>query len=286
MAYSRLYQRYNDIDVFVEDSTYNGVYEKIINRILAGKGKVVRVTPLGPRLAVEEAARADVAGGVRPRLYIVDGDLDILAKGRVKKIPNLYRLKVYSVENLVIDVDSVKNYCRFSCPGIDEITCVNRCDIDLLFNEMDSHLIKYITALAIARRLDLDGRVSAINPPSVGSVVAGRRVGPCKDLIRGRLKEIITEAISTRGLQNYRKAKGIVLRNLARRGGGAVALAPGKLFALPYVNERVGLAGGLTLPQKAMVSYLAERAPLQNDRGFRSALKRAVKGKPPPNPIP
>jgi hypothetical protein len=67
------------------------------------------------------------------------------------------------------------------------------------------------------------------------------------------------------------------MNNLIRNKGGAKALAPGKAFALSYINARVDLAGGMTLPQKAIVSYLAEHANLQNDRGFRAILKRTAK---------
>jgi hypothetical protein len=173
-AYSRLYQKYNDIDIFVEDSTYTGVYEKIINRILSGKAKVARVTPLGPRNVVEEAARSDSGPHNRPRLYIVDGDLDILSRGKNDKVKNLYRLKVYSLENLLIDNEAIKKYCKFSCPGIDELTCSIKCDVDGLFEEMQKYLLSYIAALAIARRLDLNGGISSINPHSVSKFSSGR----------------------------------------------------------------------------------------------------------------
>nr|WP_246866306.1 DUF4435 domain-containing protein [Novosphingobium sp. SG720] len=278
LAYARLYQQYNDIDVFVEDSTYTGVYEKIINRILGGRAKVSRVTPLGPRAVVEATAKADTGPHHRPRLYIVDGDLDLLSRARSEKIKNLYRLNVYSLENLLIDIDAIKNYTRFSCPSLDEKTCNSRCDIDNLFRDMQNHLLPYIVALAIARRLSLDGRVSAINPPSVGHIVRGKKIGPSASLIRLRLREIVHAAILKSGREKYLIAKRIVIKNLRRKGQNVITFAPGKLFALAYVNERVGLAGGVTLPQKAMVSYLAEQASLQNDRGFRAVLKRTAKG--------
>lgn len=277
IAYSRLYQQYNDIDVFVEDSTYAGVYESIINRILAGRAKVTRVTPLGPKSEVEKFAREDRSVHIRPRLYIVDGDLDLISQGRKEKIENLYRLNVYSVENLVLDLDALKKYCRFSCPGVDEASCHARCDVDSLFREMEDNLVPYIVALAIARRLQLSNRVSAINPPSVSNVVGGKRVGPSKDLVRRRLREIIKEACDVHGLKKYRDAKRLVVSKVLRNKHTAISISPGKLFALSYLNERVANAGGMTLPQKAIVSYLAEHASLKIDNGLRAALARAAR---------
>lgn len=235
------------------------------------------MTPLGPRATVEAAAREDIGPHIRPRLYIVDGDLDLLARGRSERISNLYRLSVYSVENLLIDVDAIKKYCRFACPALDEQTCFQQCAVEDLFFDMQRHLPAYLSALAIARRLNLAGRVSAINPPSIGREVRGRRIGPCPNLIRSRLREIVQEAISTRGPAKYLQAKRVVRKNLKAKNANPATLAPGKLFTLAYVNERISLSGGMTLPQKAMVSYLAEHAHLQNDRGFRATLRRKAK---------
>ena len=55
-AYGVLYRAYNDIDIYVEDSIYLGVYERIVNRILGGKAKISKVIPLGPRNIVVAAS--------------------------------------------------------------------------------------------------------------------------------------------------------------------------------------------------------------------------------------
>ena len=64
MAVGRLMRPYNDLDIYVEDSSYIGVYERMINNALNGLGSVSRVIPLGPSERVIEAAKDDMAKAV------------------------------------------------------------------------------------------------------------------------------------------------------------------------------------------------------------------------------
>jgi hypothetical protein len=277
VAYARLFSAYNDIDVFVEDSSYVGLYEKLINRALAGKAKVTRVTPLGPRSVVETQAENDTGTHSRPRLYLVDGDLDVLAFARMKKIERLYRLKVYSVENLLFEVAAIEDYCSFASPSLHAGQCAAAVNANALAAELNNILLPYIVSLAVARRLRLRGSVFALNPPSVSKVVGSRLIGPCPTKVKQRVRAIITAIIHAKGHSQFRQAKEVVLRNLSRKRLDGVRAAPAKVFGLAYLNQRVEAAGGLTMNQKIIASYLAQHVRLENDMKFKAVIRRTAR---------
>jgi hypothetical protein len=277
VAYARLFSPYNDIDVFVEDSTYVGVYERLINKVLSGKAHVTRVTPLGPRSEVEQRARLDTGQNPRPRLYIVDGDLDLLAFGRQERIEKLYRLKVYSLENLLLEASALEDYCGFAAPSMQNGACAAAVNVAGLIDDINRILLPYIVSLAIARRLNLRGAVYAINPPSVALSVGGRVIGPCPVAVRARVAGVVQAIIRSVGLSKYRAAKAAVLTNLRRKRLDGMKAAPGKLFALPYLNHRVEAAGGMGVNQRMISSYLADKVMLRNDPQFAAVIRRAIR---------
>ncbi|WP_454796926.1 DUF4435 domain-containing protein [Novosphingobium lindaniclasticum] len=277
MGYARLFSAYNDIDVFVEDSTYVGVYERIINSVLAGKAKVTRVTPLGPRSEVERHAENDTGTHRRPRLYIVDGDLDLMAFSRQKKINRLHRLQVYSLENLLFEQHALEEYCRFASPGLANGACLSAVDVNGLVRELNETLLPYLVALAVARRLGLRGSVFALNAPSVARQINNRNIGPCRTKVRQRTREIISAIVSSCGRQKYKRERNLVWKNISRKSISGACAAPGKVFGLAYFNQRIGAAGGMELNQRAIASYLAQHCRLQNDQALASALRKAIR---------
>src|SRR5690242_18796316 len=75
---SFLFRRYNDIDIYVEDTANRNMYEVLFNRMLEGHAKVERIFQLGGREAVIASCKNDQQDTHRKRIYIVDGDFDYL----------------------------------------------------------------------------------------------------------------------------------------------------------------------------------------------------------------
>ena len=189
-AYARLYTFYNDVDIYVEDSTYVGVYERIANHAFGGRARVTKVIPLGKKSDVEAAAYADQGVGTRRRLYITDGDLDQLAFPRQKAAPHLYRLRVYSLENLVCEEASIEKLCIYSLPKLSSSAAVASVDLPITYDFSAEVLSGYIILLAIAKRFKLRKGVYAINPPSVSHQVNGKNVRADVAKIRQRLRAL------------------------------------------------------------------------------------------------
>lgn len=102
-----LFRPYNDIDIYVEDTTCRNMYEVLFERMLSGKARVVRVFQLGGREEVIRACKSDNADTDRPCLYIIDGDYDVVLGVPAPACQRLYRLNVYCSENLVLTETAV-----------------------------------------------------------------------------------------------------------------------------------------------------------------------------------
>ena len=277
LAIANLMAPYNDIDVYVEDVTYVGLYERIINRALRGRAKVQKVIPLGAKQDVLTAAFNDNEAGGRPRLYIVDGDLDLIANLRHRRAAHLHRLKVYSVENLLFEERALDAYCAFACPGMSAEQAARAIDLELILEELEQKASWYFVALAIARRLDLRDNAFSIDIKSIFALEDGKytRVDAVK--LKARLRAMVRRAQELSSPREYRAAKADILAGIARRSLKGIDYVAGKSM-LWYLNERAGHAKGQSLNQRIIASYLAEHCSLARDTALARRLRRVARG--------
>ena len=106
IAFSAFYRKYNDIDIYVEDITLIGLYERVFSRLLEGAAKITSVTPLGNRAAVILEAKRLRKDKTRKRFFLIDGDFHWLLEAK-PRIKNLYSLQCYCFENLAFNHHAV-----------------------------------------------------------------------------------------------------------------------------------------------------------------------------------
>ena len=112
-ALAFLFRRFNDIDIYVEDTVSRNMYEVLLQRILEGRAKVNRIFQVGNKTQVIDACTAD-QNDPRPRLYLIDGDLDLILGNPAPALNRLYSLQVYSAENLLWS-EAATNEIAFEC---------------------------------------------------------------------------------------------------------------------------------------------------------------------------
>lgn len=108
-ASSVLFEEFNDIDIYVEDSAhgYEKIFVELFSRVFEGRYKISKVFPLSGRDPVICKCRTSQGKFSRPSLYVVDGDLNLLGGGLNLKLDGLYQLPVYCMENILIDKDAI-----------------------------------------------------------------------------------------------------------------------------------------------------------------------------------
>ena len=68
----------NDVEIFVEDTANPNMWVKLLKKYLPSSIRLNSVTPLGGRKNVLDACKEDQAIDDRKKLYIIDGDLDLI----------------------------------------------------------------------------------------------------------------------------------------------------------------------------------------------------------------
>lgn len=98
---AKFFVKWNDFDVYVEDTAKhaNSIYTVFISRVASGNCKVDKVIPLGDRKKVIDAAESDSGSGGRRRIYLIDGDLDLIAGINPPTHSRLFAHRVYHLEN-------------------------------------------------------------------------------------------------------------------------------------------------------------------------------------------
>lgn len=145
---------YNDIEIFVEDKSSPNMHLLISRRILGDEVRLSSVNPLGGREAVVEACRLDQAVSPRKRLYLIDGDLDLIM-GRAKpKLKYLYRLKAYCVENLLLGQSAVEAVCLQSAPQLQPLQVRTALDFPSWMADLAKGLVPLFKAYGMIRAID------------------------------------------------------------------------------------------------------------------------------------
>lgn len=100
-AISKLFSPIQDIDIFVEDQGDEQFYTMLFKRAAPEGVTISRVVALGGCASVKSAARD--YNGLRPALFLIDGDFPWVRGEDPPSISRLYRLECYCVENLLLN---------------------------------------------------------------------------------------------------------------------------------------------------------------------------------------
>ena len=93
----------NTVDVFVEDSYDEEFYKVLVNRVFEKTGhEINKLIALGGKENVLEACKADQKKRDVKRVYIVDGDLELINDNNENGINYLFILDKYCIENYLI----------------------------------------------------------------------------------------------------------------------------------------------------------------------------------------
>ncbi|WP_309866901.1 DUF4435 domain-containing protein [Luteibacter sp. 1214] len=154
-AKAAMYRAFNDIDIFVEDDTKGT--RKLFARLLSGISpdnvRIDTVFPLGSRTVVEKKCAEDQAPGGRPRVYIIDGDIDLCLQRPASGLKRLYRLPRYCIENYLLDERAVAKVLAYESAEMDEAAVSLAIQFDAWMQENSLPLRRLFTAYATCHQL-------------------------------------------------------------------------------------------------------------------------------------
>jgi hypothetical protein len=105
-AISIFFKYKNDVDIFIEDSNDQEFYKSLFSSLLNGK-RINKVISCNCKTSLISACENDQTDRKRKRVYIVDGDLDLVLESNRNDLKYLHVLDRYCIENFLIEENGI-----------------------------------------------------------------------------------------------------------------------------------------------------------------------------------
>ncbi|NVO31486.1 DUF4435 domain-containing protein [Hymenobacter lapidiphilus] len=103
---SLFFKSQNDVDIFIEDSNNEEFYKTLFHRLLNNK-RIRKIISCKCKTELIKACENDQIDRKRKRIYVTDGDLDLIFDNNRKDLKHLHVLKRYCIENYLLDEEGI-----------------------------------------------------------------------------------------------------------------------------------------------------------------------------------
>jgi hypothetical protein len=274
-AVAKLYEPYNLLTVFVEDTSIPNVHINLINRALKGVGSIRSVTPLGGREKVLKEAASD--NNCR-NFYIVDGDLDLMF-GKRYRGKNLYSIMAYCIENLALFEVDVIDILRDYNPRLSPEEIALKLDFGAWEADIEKWLPKLFVIYAIIHNSNVGVCTSKYH---ISNLYDYKKGCICPRKMKTRYKAMLKCAIDKFGSREFLAIRRSIFDKLAKNKLTWRHYISGKSYLLPIFWQRCLKFGGFKGDEAVLLSRISRTCSLSLDAKYkaviRKAARRAMKG--------
>ncbi len=140
----------NDIDIYTEDEEKDKeFYKELFKRLLSNRIKINDITPLGCRSNVITRC-SNEPDNSRKKIFIIDGDIDIIHRKNIPSMKYLYVLDGYCIENFLFDRDSIVQFIYLHCAVKSRDAILRELDFENWTNKYAQYLVELFIQFAIA----------------------------------------------------------------------------------------------------------------------------------------
>ncbi|MCK4946327.1 MAG: DUF4435 domain-containing protein [Alphaproteobacteria bacterium] len=253
----------NDVEIFVEDTANPNMWVKLLKKYLPSYIRLNSVTSLGGRKNVLDACKKDQAIDDRKKLYIIDGDLDLIQGKRKPNLKHLYRLRAYCVENYLFDEQSILDIATNFDGGIDRESAQRKLEYSSWFADNDK-LIKPLFISYAASEFLLKKKIKTVS----FSITRLTKVHPNNDCLCPHKTgaRILNVYQQTKGEIDSRKLQKCVDKFNDRIASRKVEdMVSGKDCIMPLLQARMKNLFGVNVRMDVFFNMLANKADHQYD---------------------
>jgi Protein of unknown function (DUF4435) len=239
---------YNDVDIYIEDLTGHNMALFVFRKILGDAVRLTSVNQLGNKLDVIKACEIDQRDDGRRKLYIIDGDLDLLKGVPRPRLKHLYRLRVYCFENLLISEQAVIELASEVESNTPPHELQARLDHPAWMVGIGSRLISLFILYAVSSKLCPSVSTIGFNVHRLCTKTATGQVALSDEKVRARMRALARDCSAAAGLQAISTER----RKIASRAaadGNPTRFMSGKDYLLPLLRLRlsfeIGFRGSL-----------------------------------------
>ena len=234
-AKSVFFEEINDIDIYIEDTAfgYSKLFSILFSRVFEGRYKVGKVFPLGGR----EAVVSEHAGNQsdRPSIYIIDGDLFLLAGDAVVNKKGLYKFPYYCVENVLCDHESLLTIMDEEEPEYDDSKINELFNYQEWLKNNEGKLFLLLVEYAISMLLNPQEQKVAFK---VGGLVSSNKGELDTTKLLKRIEDLKLLSVNRSSLEEYQAARSKMLYEFEGSGLNKLDIVSGKDYLFPLLKTR------------------------------------------------
>lgn len=271
----------NDVDIYTEDKFADKeFYKTIFKRLLGDEFKINDVTPLGCKTNVLNAYDNQNRADKRKKLFLVDGDLELILDTNRKPDSNLIILNAYCIENYIICENAGIELIYFSNGSESRDNLKNKLKFDEWLEYNAPCLISLFINFAILRKY---GGGPIIKTAHEFLTQRGKQTILNKEEIEnysGEIKKEIMEQLKIIGIQNPEetyKNDYLYLSNKWRTDNDTLLrIVSAKNYLLPLLQFRINHCldkGKGMFPKTSLKLFLADKCDLKRLKFIKERIK-------------
>lgn len=274
-AFVYLLRSYNDIDIFVEDTTIRRVYEILFKRLLPKEISLRRIFQLPGREAVISECKDYLNKDRRKTLFIIDGDFNILLSTEdFSSYTNLYQLKVYCVENLLVSKKGLIEVASDCLPNTKFSDVESIIDYDNFISELSTRLAPLIVIYYVAHLLD--DEIETVGRHVNNFFKEGpNEISLDEDKIKHRIEEIKNKLYGKYSVERVQEEIDKISRILPTDSNEIIKLICGRRYLIPLAYHHLHYKANYSSNHNQLKTRLARYCDLNIDPGLQSALIKA-----------
>lgn len=255
---SVFFRQFNDVDIYIEDTEEGArkLYAILFQRALGDQIRLETVFPLGGRQSVLNHCVADQDAGGRPRLYILDGDLDLLAGDSPSGHRRLFVLPRYCIENYLIDEQAILAVLDEEDTVMSKRELENRLAFDEWVAGNETGLFKLFVLYAIAH-ISCESELTVSFP--INQLVSGADGVIDQTKLSGRMEEIRNAVLQRLSEEEISAFETRISSQCERAGQPKLSYVSGKSYLFPLIIVRMRQITRLRSPNRVIKQRLAMR---------------------------
>lgn len=191
----------NEFDIYYEDNNDEEFYKIIISKVLGNKYKVEKLISLGNRANVLAACMEDQIDLKRKRLYIIDGDIDLINGTNPSNLKFLHIHPAYCIENLLIDEEAIIEVIH-DFTEVSKERIKKKLRLNSFFKEVSPYLIDLFLHYALVVRYKLGIKTVSITVDAFCKQTGGhKQVDKIK--IQSKIDELAEKLVKVIGEEKY-----------------------------------------------------------------------------------
>lgn len=250
----------NTIDVFVEDNYDEEFYKALLNRIFDRTGhKINKLLPLGCKTNVIEACRTDQASRPQKRVYIVDGDLELINDENNHKLNFLHVHDRYCIENYLLEENPLLEILHDAL-CVDKVKIQKQLGFENWLDGISEPLIELFLHYNICKRKSPTIQTVGY---SVGRLCVAKKKVHVLDIpkINQRIEEIKLEILKSISKDEYDKEIKSLRAKWPVNSKNLLKIVSGKDYLIPLLLMRFAKfrdLGGISIPKHSLRLRLAK----------------------------